>query len=107
MLFLRPTEKNIMQVDDTLITHLAHLSRLSFDPSEKEAIRQDMEQIIGFVEKLNELDTAGVEPLRHMGEVMNVMREDKLQGSVSREEALASAPLHDAEFFKVPKVISK
>ncbi len=96
-----------MQVDEKLVDHLAHLSRLSFNATEKEAIRKDMEKIIGFVEKLNELDTTGVEPLRHMSEVMNVMRDDEVKGSVSREEALANAPLHDNTFFKVPKVISK
>jgi aspartyl-tRNA(Asn)/glutamyl-tRNA(Gln) amidotransferase subunit C len=96
-----------MQVDEKLVDHLAHLSRLSFNATEKEAIRKDMEKIIGFVEKLNELDTTGVKPLRHMSEVMNVMRDDELKGSISREEALLNAPINDGEFFKVPKVISK
>jgi len=59
------------------------------------------------IEKLNELDTTGVEPLRHMSQVMNVMRNDELQGSTARETALANAPIHDGTFIKVPKVISK
>jgi aspartyl-tRNA(Asn)/glutamyl-tRNA(Gln) amidotransferase subunit C len=96
-----------MQVDEKLVDHLAHLSRLSFNETEKETIRKDLEKIIGFVDKLNELDTTGVQPLRHMSEVMNVMREDELNGSISREVALKNAPVTDGEFFKVPKVISK
>ena len=96
-----------MQVDEKLVDDLAHLSRLKFTAAEKEGIRKDMEKIIGFVEKLNELDTTGVEPLRHMSQVMNVMRSDELQGSVSRETALVNTPVHDGIFIKVPKVISK
>jgi aspartyl-tRNA(Asn)/glutamyl-tRNA(Gln) amidotransferase subunit C len=96
-----------MIVDEKLVDHLAHLSRLKFNPEEKEAIRKDMEKIIGFVEKLNELDTTGVEPLRHMTDAVNVLRPDELHGSVSREDALRNAPLHDQQFFKVPKVLNK
>ena len=96
-----------MQVDEKLVDNLAHLSRLMFTATEKEGIRKDMEKIIGFVEKLNELDTTGVEPLRHMSQVMNVMRSDELHGSIDRETALANAPVHDGVFIKVPKVISK
>jgi aspartyl-tRNA(Asn)/glutamyl-tRNA(Gln) amidotransferase subunit C len=96
-----------MQVDEKLVDDLAHLSRLRFNPEEKESIRKDMEKIIGFVEKLNELDTTGVEPLRHMSEVMNVMRKDEVKGSVDREAALSNAPLNDGTFIKVPKVISR
>ena len=90
-----------------MVDELAHLSRLRFTPDEKEGIRKDMQKIIGFVEKLNELDTTGVEPLRHMSQVMNVMRNDELQGSVPRDVALANAPMQDGVFIKVPKVISK
>ncbi len=96
-----------MQVNEKLVDDLAHLSRLRFNAVEKEEIRKDLEKIIGFVEKLNELDTTGVEPLRHMSQVINVMRKDELQGSVSRETALSNVPVHDDVFIKVPKVISK
>ena len=61
--------------------------------------------MIGFVEKLNELDLENVEPLLHMSGEVNVLREDEIEGSVSRSEALKNAPLHDEQFFKVPKVI--
>lgn len=96
-----------MEVNDQLVEKLAHLSRLQFNESEKAEIKNDLQRMIGFVEKLNELNLDGVEPLMHMSEEMNVLREDKIKGSVSREEALKNAPLHDDQFFKVPKVIKK
>jgi aspartyl-tRNA(Asn)/glutamyl-tRNA(Gln) amidotransferase subunit C len=96
-----------MKVTDQLIDKLAMLSRLKFDEKEKQEIRQDLQQMIGFVEKLNELDLKDTEPLLFMSTETNVFREDEIQGSVSREEALKNAPLHDEQFFKVPKVIRK
>lgn len=96
-----------MEVNDQLVEKLAHLSRLQFNESEKAEIKNDLQRMIGFVEKLNELNLDGVEPLMHMSEEINVLREDEIKGSVSREEALKNAPLHDDQFFKVPKVIKK
>ena len=96
-----------MEVNDALIDKLAHLARLKFDASEKEEIKKDLQKMIAFVEKLNELDTTGVEPLLHMSDETNALREDEVKGSISREDALKSAPLHDKQFFKVPKVIRK
>ncbi len=96
-----------MEVNDALVDKLANLSRLQFNTSEKEGIKADLQRMIQFVEKLNELDTTGVEPLLHMSEQVNVLREDEIQGSVNRTEALQNAPVHDEEFFKVPKVIKK
>jgi aspartyl-tRNA(Asn)/glutamyl-tRNA(Gln) amidotransferase subunit C len=96
-----------MEVNDALVDKLANLSRLQFNTTEKEGIKADLQRMIQFVEKLNELDTTGVEPLLHMSEQVNVLREDEVQGSVNRAEALQNAPAHDEEFFKVPKVIKK
>ena len=96
-----------MNVNDALIEKLANLSRLQFDESEKEEIKADLEQMIGFIDKLNELDTTGVVPLLHMTENVNVFREDEVKGEINREEVFRNAPLHDEEFFKVPKVIKK
>ena len=61
--------------------------------------------MIGFVEKLNELDLDGISPQLFMSSEINVLREDEVKGSITREEALQNAPLHDGQFFKVPKVI--
>jgi aspartyl-tRNA(Asn)/glutamyl-tRNA(Gln) amidotransferase subunit C len=96
-----------MEVNDALVDKLARLSRLQFNAAEKAGIKNDLQRMIGFVEKLNELDLQGVSPLLHMSEDVNVLREDEIKGSVSREEALKNAPLHDEQFFKVPKVIRK
>jgi aspartyl-tRNA(Asn)/glutamyl-tRNA(Gln) amidotransferase subunit C len=63
--------------------------------------------MIEFVQKLGELDTTGVEPLLHMSSQTNVLREDRLQGSVTSTEALSNAPSTDGTYFKVPKVIRK
>jgi aspartyl-tRNA(Asn)/glutamyl-tRNA(Gln) amidotransferase subunit C len=107
--FILPTSDYIcpMEVNDAMIEKLAHLSRLKFNDDEKEEIKNDLQRMIAFVEKLNELDLEGVEPLLHMSNEVNVLREDEVKGSISREEALKNAPLHDEQFFKVPKVIKK
>jgi aspartyl-tRNA(Asn)/glutamyl-tRNA(Gln) amidotransferase subunit C len=94
-----------MEVNDQLIDKLASLSRLQFDATEKEAIKTDLQNMIQFIDKLNELDTTGVDPLLHMSDNINVLRADEVQGSISREQALKNAPVHDEQFFKVPKVI--
>jgi len=96
-----------MEVTDELIEKLSRLSRLTFNATEKVEIRHDLERMIGFVDKLNELDLEGVEPLIHIGSDVNVFREDVIKGSITREQAFLNAPLHDGEFFKVPKVIKK
>ena len=96
-----------MEVNDALVDKLAHLARLKFNDEEKQEIKSDLQRMIIFVEKLNELDLENVEPLLHMSGEINVLREDEVGGSISRSEALKNAPLHDEQFFKVPKVIKK
>ena len=96
-----------MQVDDALIEKLAQLSMLEFNEGEKQEIKADLQKMIGFIDKLQELDTTGVEPLMHMSEDVNVLRDDKTGDMLSRSEALQNAPHHDAYYFKVPKVIKK
>jgi aspartyl-tRNA(Asn)/glutamyl-tRNA(Gln) amidotransferase subunit C len=94
-----------MEVTDALVNKLAHLSRLEFNAGEKEEIKNDLQRMIRFVEKLDELDLEGTGPLLHMSDNANVLREDEVKGSVNREDALRNAPAHDDKFFKVPKVI--
>lgn len=96
-----------MKIDTALVDHLAHLARLRFEDAEKEGIRADLEKMVAFVEKLQEVDTTGVEPLLHISDAVNVLRDDRVQGSVSRQEALRNAPAADDTFFKVPTVIKK
>jgi len=96
-----------MDVNDTLIEKLANLSQLEFMEEEKEEIKNDLQKMIGFIDKLNELDTTGVEPLLHMSENVNVFRKDEVNGEIPTEEVFKNAPLHANGFFKVPKVIKK
>ncbi len=96
-----------MQVTDELVGKIAHLARLRFDEKELPEIREDLQKMIGFVEKLSELDTTGVPPLIHMSREVNVFREDLPLTGMSREEALANAPGRKGDFFTVPKVIKK
>ena len=96
-----------MEVNDELINNIAWLARLEFEEHEKEEIKLDMQKMISFIEKLNELDTTGVKPLLHMSDNVNVLREDEVKETITREQALSNAAIHDEQFFKVPKVIKK
>ena len=95
-----------MEVNDALIDNLASLSRLHFNEEEKKEIKADLQKMISFIDKLNELKTDGVEPLLHMSDEVNVLREDEVKGSISRSEALKNSPANNKEFFVVPKVIT-
>jgi aspartyl-tRNA(Asn)/glutamyl-tRNA(Gln) amidotransferase subunit C len=96
-----------MEVNTALVEKLANLSRLKFDEAAKESIKADLQSMIQFVEKLNELDTAGVPPLLHMSDNVNILRDDEIKDSIERSEGLKNAPVQDGVFFKVPKVIKK
>jgi aspartyl-tRNA(Asn)/glutamyl-tRNA(Gln) amidotransferase subunit C len=96
-----------MEVTDALVDKLANLARLSFSPEEKAEIREDLSRMIGFVDQLNRVDTAGVEPLMHMSDEVNRLRDDVPGGSIARSEALSSAQGATDQYFTVPKVIHK
>lgn len=96
-----------MQVNDALVDKLASLALLEFNEAEKASIKADLQKMIGFIDKLQELDTTGVEPLMHMSDAVNVLRNDEPGAMLSREEALRNAPLHNDQYFQVPKVIKK
>jgi aspartyl-tRNA(Asn)/glutamyl-tRNA(Gln) amidotransferase subunit C len=96
-----------MKIDDKMIEKISGLANLEFGDEEKEKIRQDLEQILTFVEKLKELDTEDVEPLIYLSDNKNVLREDKAVNSITHDEAMLNAPGKTGRFFKVPKVIKK
>ena len=96
-----------MELNKEMVEKLAKLAQLEFSPSEAESIRIDLQQMIGFVEKLNEINTEGVAPLTHISQTENSLREDEIQGSVDTEIALDNAPDRFEQFFTVPKVIKK
>jgi len=94
-----------MKIDRGLLDKIAHLSRLEFDEKDAEKMMSDMTNIVNWVEKLNEVDTAGVEPLTTMSFEVNVMREDAVKEHLPHDLALKNAPKKDADYFRVPKVI--
>lgn len=96
-----------MEITDSVFEQLANLSRLSFSEEEKLHIKSDLQRMVSFIEKLDEVDIADVPPLLFMSNAVNVWREDEVRGSVSNSEALQNAPQHDEAFFQVPKVIKK
>jgi aspartyl-tRNA(Asn)/glutamyl-tRNA(Gln) amidotransferase subunit C len=96
-----------MQVTESLVNKLAALARLEFDANEKAAIQKDLQQIITFVEKLDELDLAGVEPLRQVSPVANVTREDVRAKEWNVDDAMKNASQKDGNYFVVPKMVRK
>lgn len=96
-----------MKIDEATVDKIAHLARLEFDGQAKTEIINDMNNMLAFVEKLNELDTDKVEPLIYMSDEVNVLREDDVKHDITQAEALKNAPKHDSDYFKAPKVIEK
>ena len=94
-------------IDIKTVDEVAHLARLEFDAEAKKEIVVDMNRMLAFVEKLNELDTKGVEPLIYMTDESNVLREDEVKETISQKEALQNAPKKDSDYFKVSKVIDQ
>ena len=96
-----------MTIDKETVEKVAHLARLELAEDEKEKMIGDMSKILGFMAKLNEINTSGVEPLVYMTEEINVLRDDVVKHEVTHKEALQNAPKHDENYFLVPKVIEK
>lgn len=96
-----------MEITDTIVDHIAHLSKLQFDGEEKSAILKDMSKIINFMAKLDEVNTENIEPLVFISEEINVLREDVPVVSVTQAEALKNAPKKDSDYFRIPKVLDK
>jgi len=96
-----------MKIDNNLVDRLAELSKLEFEPADKEKIQADLQKILDLVEKLAEVNVEGVEPLIYMTDERNVLRKDEVKEMVSKEDALSNAPQKDSDYFRVPKVIKK
>jgi aspartyl-tRNA(Asn)/glutamyl-tRNA(Gln) amidotransferase subunit C len=94
-----------MNIDRDTVEKVAHLARLELADHEKDTMISDMNKILGFMDKLNEVDTSGVEPLIYMTTEINVLREDVIKQEITHQEALLNAPKHDDQYFLVPKVI--
>ncbi len=96
-----------MAIDNNTVDKIAELAKLQFNDDAKEEIKADMNKMLDFVDKLNELDTKGVEPLIYMLDEEQELRADVVAGHVSQKEALKNAPEKDSDYIKVPKVIKK
>jgi aspartyl-tRNA(Asn)/glutamyl-tRNA(Gln) amidotransferase subunit C len=96
-----------MKISEEIVDHIAHLARLEFEGDKKQAILNDMENIISFMDKLSEVDTDNVEPLIFMNDEYNKLREDVAEVTVTQDEALKNAPKKDSDYFRIPKVLDK
>ncbi|MBP7512174.1 MAG: Asp-tRNA(Asn)/Glu-tRNA(Gln) amidotransferase subunit GatC [Bacteroidia bacterium] len=96
-----------MDINKEMIDRLSDLAKLDFNEEEKENIMKDMNRVLSYCEKLNEVNTDGVEPLIFMSDNVNLLREDVPQNNFSKQDALRNAPAKDSDFFRVPKFIDK
>jgi aspartyl-tRNA(Asn)/glutamyl-tRNA(Gln) amidotransferase subunit C len=87
------------------VKYVAHLARLSLTPEEEEKIGAQLGSVLGYIEKLKEVDISGVEPTAHAFPLVNVMRPDEVRPSMPPEEALRNAPAQANGLFIVPKII--
>lgn len=94
-----------MSINKETLVKIAHLARLEFDEKSEDKMLKDMNSMLSFVEKLQELDTENVKPLQAMSFEINQLREDVVKEHLPREKGLKNAPKNDQEYFRVPKVI--
>jgi aspartyl-tRNA(Asn)/glutamyl-tRNA(Gln) amidotransferase subunit C len=96
-----------MQITDELLDKIASLARLEIRGSEREAMKQDFQKMLDFVDKLKEVDTEGIAPLIHMTEGVNRLSPDEPLPPLDRDDVLKNAPDKRDGHFRVPKVISR
>ena len=96
-----------MKIDKETVDKIAHLARLEFKEEAKEHIIKDMNNMLAFVDKLNEVDTTDVEPLIYLSDEVNELRDDIKNHEITQKEALKNSANHDSDYFKVPKMIEK
>ena len=94
-----------MKITREEVRRVATLARLELSPTEEESLTQQLDKILQYVEKLNQLDTVNVEPLAHVVDIVNAFREDRVVNQPSQDALLANAPRRERDFFKVPKII--
>ena len=92
-----------MKITKDIIEHVANLARLNLTETEKDKLTVEIAEIIAYFDKLNELDTTGIEPTSHVLPIKNVFREDKVEKSYDRDKILRNAPSQDDGCFKVPR----
>jgi aspartyl-tRNA(Asn)/glutamyl-tRNA(Gln) amidotransferase subunit C len=87
------------------VKYVAHLARLSLSTAEEQKMGEQLGNILGYIEKLKEVDVTGVEPTAHAFPLVNVSRPDEVRPSISHEQALRNAPAHANGLFIVPKIV--
>jgi aspartyl-tRNA(Asn)/glutamyl-tRNA(Gln) amidotransferase subunit C len=87
------------------VQHVARLARLHLTDDELERMREQLDAILAYIDKLRQLDVEGVEPTSHAVPLVDVMRDDALAPCLTQDEALANAPDRADEFFRVPRII--
>lgn len=92
-------------ISDETMEYVGILAKLELSPKEREAARKDMEKMLDYIDKLNELDTDGVEPMTHVFPFHNVFREDIVTNGDDRDHILKNAPEQKDGAFKVPKTV--
>ena len=96
-----------MKITRQEVEHVARLARLGLSDEEQERMRDQLDTILTYIDKLDQLDTSGVEPTSHVIPVTNVFREDATWSSLSQEQALANAPDRHGSFFRVPRILEE
>ena len=94
-----------MRLSPEEVDHIALLARLELSPAERERAANELSQILGYFETLNQLDTEGVQPMAHVLNMENVLRPDTPRPSLAREAALQNAPEAADGMFQVPRVV--
>ena len=94
------------KISDETIEYVGILAKLELSPEEKEAAKKDMASMLDYIDKLNELDTTGVEPMSHVFPVQNVFREDEVVNGDDRENMLRNAPQKKEGTYMVPKTFA-
>jgi aspartyl-tRNA(Asn)/glutamyl-tRNA(Gln) amidotransferase subunit C len=94
-----------MAIDKDTVKYLAHLARIKLDDQELLLLSRQLEDVVNFIDKLKELDLAGVKPTSHILPLKNIFREDKSIQPLNAKDALSNAPKQKENFFIVPKVI--
>ena len=94
-----------MIINQKTVQDIAHLARLEFNDEDEKEMMGEMNKILEWMNKLNEVNTEGVEPLIHMSSELTVLREDQVSNELDHERALKNAPNKDSNYFRVPKVI--
>ncbi len=89
------------------VTKVAQLARLELSETEISALASQLGDVLTYIEQLSELDTEGVEPMAHAVEMVNVLAEDVIEGSVDREQILSNAPSRDDTCYRVPPVLGE